>query len=78
MVNKKSVLVPIDRNDLVKETEKMKLQIREASNQLRSLDLNLGASLRLNIRLLEMQAYLSGLLYASGETASLSELQPRH
>ncbi len=78
MGDTKSAFTPIDTNDLIQEAEKIKVHIREASNQLRSLDLNLGASLRLNIKLVEMEAYLSGLRYALGEAAPFTQSQARH
>ena len=73
MTDKKSAFAPIDTNDLIQEAEEMKVHIREASDQLASLDLNLGASLRLNIKLREMEAYLRGLLFVLGEGAPLEK-----
>ena len=69
MNHKKSAIALIDTNDLFQEAEKIKAAIRETSNQLGSLDLNSGASLRLNITLREMEAYLGGLLFALGVAA---------
>ena len=73
MSHKKSAFAPFDKRNLIQEAEQIKAQIREVSNQLASLDLNLGASLRLNIKRREMDAYLCGLLFVLGEGTALGK-----
>ena len=57
--------------ELVIEAERVKAQIQELAKELTNPDLNLGASVRLNVRRRELEAYLCGLLYALGEGAPL-------
>jgi hypothetical protein len=57
--------IPLD--DLVKEAVKVQSQIRLLSNQLDNPELELGTSMRLSGQRRELEAYLSGLLYALGE-----------
>jgi len=59
--------IPID--DLVNEAEKVKAQIQGLTRELANPELNLGASVRLNVQRRELEAYLCGLLYALGEAA---------
>jgi hypothetical protein len=59
--------IPVD--DLVNEAEKVKAQIQELANALTNPELNLGASVLLNVQRRELEAYLCGLLYALGEAA---------
>jgi hypothetical protein len=60
--------------DLVKEVERVRTCISEITNELNNPEMTLGASVRLNVQLRELEAYLGGLLYALGEAPPLEVL----
>jgi hypothetical protein len=71
MIGKKST---IHIDDLVKEVTKVKAQIRKVSTDLNNPELELAASVRLNVRQRELEAYLHGILFALGEVPAWQDL----
>ncbi len=69
MISKKSASATIHTDDLVKEVRKIKGQIQEVSDELANPELEFAASVRLNVRQRELEAYLHGMLFALGEVS---------
>ena len=67
MAGKKRTTTGIPLEELVTEAMKVMMQIKALSDQLNNPELDLGASVRLNVQRRELEAYLTGLLYALGE-----------
>jgi len=58
----------ISLEELVTEALRVKAQIKALSDDLDKPELELAASVRLNAQRRELEAYLTGLLYALGES----------
>jgi hypothetical protein len=58
----------ISLEELVTEALRVKAQIKALSDELDKPELELAASVRLNAQRRELEAYLTGLLYALGES----------
>ena len=58
----------ISLEELVTEALRAKAQIKALSDELDKPELELAASVRLNAQRRELEAYLTGLLYALGES----------
>ena len=71
MADKKRTSTVIPLEELVTETMKVNTQIKALSEKLNNPDLDLGASVRLNVQQRQLEAYLTGLLYALGESPPL-------
>jgi hypothetical protein len=68
MARNKRTATTIPLEEIVTEALKVKAQIKALSEKLNNPELDLGASVRLNVQLRELEAYLTGLLYALGES----------
>jgi hypothetical protein len=53
--------------DIYKELRKIQAHIQGVANKLADSELELGASVRLNVERRELEAYLRGILFALGE-----------
>jgi hypothetical protein len=58
----------ISLEEIVTEALKVKAQIKALSDELNNPELDLAASVRLSAQRRELEAYLTGLLYALGES----------
>jgi hypothetical protein len=70
MTGQKRTTTPIHHDHLTTQAEKVKAQIREVSEEMTRPELDLPAVVRLYVRQRELEAYLSGLLYALGKPTS--------
>ena len=68
MADKNHTTTGIPLEELVTEAMKVEAQIKALSETLNNPELDLGASVRLNVQRRELEAYLTGLLYALGES----------
>ena len=57
--------------DVDNELRKIQAHIQVVSNKLSNSELELGASVRLNVRRRELNAYLQGILFALGQAPPL-------
>ena len=67
MADKNHTTTGIPLEELVTETMKVKVQIKALSENLDNPELDLGASVRMNVQRRELEAYLAGLHYVLGE-----------
>jgi hypothetical protein len=67
MANKNHTTTGIPLEELVTEAMKVEVQIKALSEKLNNPELDLGASVRMNVQRRELEAYLAGLLYVLGE-----------
>jgi hypothetical protein len=56
-----------ERTDIDREIRRIQAQIETVSNTLANSELELGVSVRLSVELRELQAYIRGIQFASGQ-----------